>query len=80
MLEAAPPDEGGGGGSGRALMPFAKDADDADADADDDDSSSDDVSLAVALHVAACTSICDVCGRLAVEMCFRSLWNCTALA
>jgi protein CWC15 len=40
LLEAAPPDEGGGG-SGRALMPYAKDADDVDPDADDDDSSSD---------------------------------------
>ena len=42
LLEAAPPDEGGGG-SGRALMPYAKDADDVDPDADDDDSSSDEV-------------------------------------
>lgn len=48
LLEAAPPDEGGGGGGGgggRALMPHAKDADDADADADDsssDESDSDD--------------------------------------
>jgi hypothetical protein len=42
LLEAAPPDEGGGG-SGRALMPYAKDADDVDPDADDADSSSDEV-------------------------------------
>jgi hypothetical protein len=58
LLEAAPPDEGGGGG-GRALMPYAKDADDVDADADDDDSS-DEVGLypGALLGSGCCKSAC----------------------
>lgn len=39
LLEAAPPDDDGGGGTSRALIPNARDADDADAGASSDDSS-----------------------------------------